>query len=81
MSVSMRFGRKLPLSPVSVIKHQLKMMAASDALAEAFRVEKTSHIEIVATIKDLTKQFNFSESTVNLLIDRLSIDRAMPQRT
>ncbi len=77
MPVPSRFGRKLPLPPVTVIKHQLRMMTAADSLTEALRGEKGSPMEIVAVIRGLAEKYHLSTDRAYMLTDRLKVDRAM----
>ncbi|WP_147046564.1 hypothetical protein [Methylobacterium gnaphalii] len=77
MPISLRFGRKLPLPPISVIKHQLRMMVAADSLSETLRQKNGSPIELAAIIRELADKYNLSSDRAYMLMDRLGIDRSL----
>ncbi len=77
MSAPMRFGRKLALPPISVIKHQLRIMRAADSLSDALRTETGSPRELAAVIKGLAEKYNLSSDRAYMLMDKLGIDRSL----
>ncbi|WP_336492499.1 hypothetical protein [Methylobacterium nigriterrae] len=60
------------------IKHELRMMAAADVLADALRARDCTSLELAETIGDLTSRYNIPPDQARALLTRLERNRAMP---
>lgn len=76
MAHNIRFGRKLQVPATSVIKHQLRMMSATDSLSEGLRADHRSPGELGIAIGDLVAEYGISRDRAYMLMDRSGIDRA-----
>lgn len=76
MAQDIRFGRKLRVPATSVIKHQLRMMSATDSLSERLRADERSPSELGLEIGDLVARYGLSTDRAHMLMDRSGIDRS-----
>ena len=74
-----RFGRKLPLPSTAEIKHDLRLMAAADALrgasAESTAAEPLTSGQSSLLIGDLAVKHGLSVDRARMLVDRFGIGR------
>lgn len=71
-----RFGRKMRVPPTTIIKHQLRMMAANDSLIETLRADGRSPKEVGEIIGSLIDEYHISQDQAYMLMDRLGADRS-----
>lgn len=71
MNASVRFGRKLAVPSTAEIKHELRMMAAADALFDAEQTISLRHV-----VGDLAVKHNISRARAQMLVDRFGTNRA-----
>lgn len=76
MLKQVRFGRKLRVPSTSVIKHELRMMAATDLLVEGLRSGGRTPKEIGAVVGSLIDEYHISVDRAHMLMDRLRVDRS-----
>lgn len=72
MPLYKRFGRGMPMPSTASIKHELKMMAATDTLTKALRDEHCSSEEMSQIIVDMGIQYEIPPKTVNDLRKRFA---------
>ena len=79
MRRAMKFGRKLPMPSLVQIKHDLRMMTATDALVEAMRTKDYTQEEISYFIHGLAEKYGISSDRVQKLSDRFGVaQRSVP---
>lgn len=71
-----RFGRKMRVPPTAIIKHELRMMAANDALIETLSADGRSPEEVGEIIGTLISKYHISRDQAYTLMDQLGIDRS-----
>jgi len=59
------------------IKHELRMMAAADVLADAVRTKDCTSEELTQIIGDLASHYNIPLDQARALLDRLERNRAI----
>jgi len=57
MQRAMKFGRKLPMPSSAQIKHDLRMMAATDTLVDAVRTQDFTPKELSLLVDEFTKKY------------------------
>lgn len=67
-----RFGRGIPMPSTISIKHELKMMEATDTLAKALHDEQCGPDEMSQIISNIGNKYKVSPETVSLLRKRLA---------
>ncbi len=70
MSKLVRYGRKIPMPSTIEIKHELRLMAAADALSHAATPEEIGHI-----VDDLAAKHGLSSERAAMLVERFGIGR------
>ena len=79
MRRTMKFGRKLPMPSLVEIKHDLRMMTATDALVEAMRTKDYTQEEMSYFIDSLAEKYGISSDRVQKLSSRFGVtQRAEP---
>ena len=76
MIKQVRFGRKLRMPPTSVIKHELRMMAATDSLVEGLQSDGRTPTELGAIIGSFIDKYHIPVDRAHMLMDRLRVDRS-----
>ena len=65
-----RFGRGIPMPSTAAIKHELKMMVATDTLAKALHDEQCSPEEMSQIVGDIGDRYGIPSETVDGLRKR-----------
>ncbi|MCE4225003.1 hypothetical protein HCU64_14675 [Methylobacterium sp. C25] len=74
MNTTIRFGKKISLPPTSIIKHQLRMMAAADSLVVSLLdVNLNSHDKTIALAK-LFEDYKMPVDKSNIIMHKLRFD-------
>ena len=73
MRRAMKFGRKLPMPSLVQIKHDLKMMTATDALVDAMRTSDYTQQELTSFIDGLAENYGISSDRVQKLSQRFGV--------
>ncbi len=71
-----RFGRKMRMPSTLVIKHQLRMMTATDTLTEALQTAGHSKQELGTLVGSLIDRYGISFDRAHMLLDRMGVDRS-----
>jgi hypothetical protein len=77
MRSNMHFWRKVPLPSIVEIKHELRMMAAADTLANAVNSKDCTSEELAQIIEDLSASYKFPLDQGQMLLSRLESNRAV----
>ena len=75
MQRSMKFGRKLPMPSMVQIKHDLRKMAATDALVAVVREKNFTPEELSQLTAELTEQYRIPTDQAQLLADRIGTEQ------
>jgi hypothetical protein len=67
-----RFGRGIPMPSTAAIKHELKMMEATDTLARALHNEQCSPEEMSQIIADIGDRYEIPPETASTLRRRFA---------
>ena len=70
MVISTRFGRRLPLPSTADVKHELRLMAAADAILASGAL---SPQQSEAMARDLAASNGLSVDRIRMLIDRFAL--------
>lgn len=71
MARSTRFGRKIPMPSTMVLKHKLRLMAATDALVATLRSEGHSEKDLREIVNDFVEKYSISSEDSLKLIERI----------
>lgn len=67
-----RFGRGIPMPSTASIKHELKMMEATDTLSEALRGERCSPEEMSQIVDDISDRYEIPPEIASTLRKRVA---------
>lgn len=71
MRVAMKFGRKVPMPSAVQIKHDLRMMTATDELAFALHTKDCTPGELEAIIAGISEKYGIPSDAAQQLTSRI----------
>ncbi|WP_336488248.1 hypothetical protein [Methylobacterium nigriterrae] len=80
MKRSMRFGQKIPTPSILQIKHELKLMAATDALMDSINSKTFTPINLATVIVSLKSCHDISEENAMRIIHKFGYDNGLLER-
>ncbi|WP_336489310.1 hypothetical protein [Methylobacterium nigriterrae] len=77
MQRAMKFGRKLPIPSLVQIKHDLRMMSATDALVEAMSTKKYTPEDMSLLLDSLKEKYGISPDRAQKLSNRFGVSQGV----
>ena len=77
MQRSTRFGRKLPIPSTAFIKHELRIMMATDTLSQRLKSQDKTDQQLGIMIGGFMDTYGISSDRAYMLMDRMKVDRSL----
>ena len=77
MRVAMKFGRKVPMPSAVQIKHDLRMMTATDELAAALQTNDCTPDEIEGIIAGISEKYGIPSDVAQQLTSRIQLKQCV----